>query len=187
MNANQPASAADDGSPAGERRPDADPDERTVVSRKVIEIVAALLVIAFGALIVIGATEHNRGWGDRGPEPGYFPFWIGLIIIAGGIGVLSQTLLKSSSGEVFLTRGGFKRLAAFSLPMVAFVALSIQAGFYAATMTYLLFVMIVQGGYRIASAFAVSLGTTATFFLLFEIWLRVPLLKGALEALVGIH
>ncbi len=180
-------SALDHGSPPAVQRLDDEPDERVVVSRKAMEIVTALLAMAFGAMIMIGAMEHNRGWGDRGPEPGYFPFWIGLIVIAGSVGVIAQAVFKRSNGEVFLNRGQLKRLAAFSLPMVAFVALSTQVGFYAATMAYLLFVMIVQGGYRIATALAVSVGTTLTFFLLFEIWLRVPLLKGPFEAFVGIH
>ena len=71
--------------------------------------------------------------------------------------------------------------------MMGFVILSIYLGFYIATMVYLLFVMIAQGGYRVITALAVSVGTAATFFTLFEIWLRVPLLKGPLEALVGMH
>lgn len=162
-------------------------DGNVLVKRRTVEIITALVAFGFGILVVIGALDHNRGWGDRGPEPGYFPFWIGLLVSAGSIGVFIQLLTKPTDGDVFLTRGQFRRLVAFSLPMIGFVISSIYLGFYIATMVYLLFVMIAQGGYRVITALAVSVGTAATFFTLFEIWLRVPLLKGPLEALVGIH
>ncbi len=164
-----------------------DDDGHVLVTRRAFEIITALAAFGFGVLVVIGALEHNRGWGDRGPEPGYFPFWIGLLVSAGAIGVFIQLLTKPNDDDVFLTRGQFRRLAAFTLPMIGFVLLSIYLGVYVATMAYLLFVMIAQGGYRVIAALAVSVGTAATFFTLFEIWLRVPLLKGPLEALAGIH
>lgn len=164
-----------------------DGDGSVLVTRRSFEIFTAIVAFGFGILVVIGALEHNRGWGDRGPEPGYFPFWIGLLVCAGAIGVFIQLLTKSNADEAFLTRGQFNRLATFTLPMIGFVLLSIYLGFYVATMAYLMFVMIAQGGYRVLAALAVSVGTAATFFTLFEIWLRVPLLKGPLEALAGIH
>ena len=39
-----------------------------------------------------------------------------------------------------------------------------------------------QGGYRWLSSIAVAIGTSAFFFLLLELWFKVPLLKGPLEA-----
>jgi hypothetical protein len=44
-----------------------------------------------------------------------------------------------------------------------------------------------QGGYRWLSSIAVAIGTSAFFFLLLELWFKVPLLKGPLEAALRIH
>ena len=47
--------------------------------------------------------------------------------------------------------------------------------------------MVVQGRYRLPRALAVSVGSAVIFYLIFEVWFRVPLLKGPLEALLKIH
>ena len=47
--------------------------------------------------------------------------------------------------------------------------------------------MRIQGRYRFAACLAVAIGTSAFFFIVLEVWFKVPLLKGPLEALVGLH
>ena len=83
--------------------------------------------------------------------------------------------------------GRFKGFAAFGLPLLGFVALALLLGFYVATAAYLAGVMRFQGRYRIASCIAVGVGTSAFFFVVLEVWFKVPLLKGPLEAFVRLH
>ena len=44
-----------------------------------------------------------------------------------------------------------------------------------------------SGGYRVPKAAAISLITAVVNYFLFEVWFQVPLLKGPVEALLGIH
>ncbi len=67
------------------------------------------------------------------------------------------------------------------------MAASVWLGFYVATILYLAGVMRVQGRYRWWMALAVAIGSAAFFYVVLEVWFKVPLLKGPLEAALGIH
>jgi hypothetical protein len=44
-----------------------------------------------------------------------------------------------------------------------------------------------HGGYAWTTAFAGGAAVMATFFLIFDVWFRVPLAKGPIEAALGIY
>lgn len=164
---------------------------RTLVTRRALEVVAALFAFAFGTTIILGALEYHVGWGDRGPEPGYFPFWMGLIVVVGSIGALFEALLsrRHADAPVAINADQARRIVTFLLPMVGFLALALvfKLGLYVAMVAYVLTVMLWQGRYRLPAALAVSLGTAAAFYFMFELWLHVPLMKGPIEAWFGLH
>lgn len=164
---------------------------RTLVTRRAIEVTAALLALAFGASIVLGALEYNVGWSERGPEPGYFPFWMGVVVIVGAVGALLEALLSRRAPDLpaAVNADQARRIAAFLLPMLGFLIASIvlKLGLYVGMVVYLLTVMLWQGRYRLPAAAAVSFGTAIVFFLMFERWLKVPLMKGPFEAWLGIY
>ncbi len=164
-------------------------DDAAIISRRALGIATALLTLAFGATIAVAALEFSIGWSDRGPAPGYFPFWIGLVIISGSLATLVQTWLDRSevSRSPALTRGQAQRALAFTVPMVGFVIVTHVLGLYVATIAYLFCVMSWQGGYGVPAAGAVSIGTALALYLMFDKWLLVPLAKGPLEAWLGIY
>lgn len=163
-------------------------EDRVILSRFTMELVTALAVLVAGVVVIVGAIEYDIGWDEAGPQAGYFPFYVGLIIVGASLGILAQTLLaRRGAAEGFLSRVQAQRVAAFFLPIVAFVVLSVLLGLYVATLVYLGAVMVWQGGYRLPFALGVSAGVTVFFFVLFEWWFKVPLLKGPLEPLLGIH
>ena len=40
----------------------------------------------FGAIVLVGSLQVGIGWGAEGPRPGFFPFYIGLLIIGSSAG-----------------------------------------------------------------------------------------------------
>jgi hypothetical protein len=165
-----------------------DPHERPLVSWFGLQLGAALGTLLFGAVIVLGAIEYNVGWDERGPEPGYFPFWMGLLVIVGSIGTLIETLLKRSSNTgTALTWAQAQRVASFVWPILGFLLATSVLGLYVAMILYLFTVMVLHGGYRIPSSLAVSVGSALMFYVLFDKWLKVPLMKGPIEAWLGIY
>ena len=71
--------------------------------------------------------------------------------------------------------------------MLAFVFLAHFLGLYVSLALYLFGAMVFQGGYRPLKAALISLASPLIFYAVFERWFQVPLLKGPLEALFGIH
>ena len=157
------------------------------MTRFAAETATALVTFALGIAVAFGAREYGTGWTAAGPEPGAFPLYVGLLVIAGSAGNLFFAWRTRRAGAPFLDVVQARRIAAFGVPMLGFVVLAVTLGFYVATAIYLCAVMRFQGGYRWLSAVAVALGTSLFFFVLLDLWFKVPLLKGPLEAFLRLH
>jgi len=159
-----------------------------MISRYTAEIGTATLTAGLGLAAVIGALEFGIGWGDAGPEPGAFPFYIGLLVVAASIGTLLQAVVRRQGLQsVFLHREEAKRVASFFVPMLAFVVMARLLGLYVATALYLAFVMWAQGKYRPVISIASGILAAIVFYLVLEVAFQVPLLKGPLEAALGLY
>ena len=80
--------------------------------------------------------------------PGYFPFYIGLILCISGVGIVYQALLgKNKNTEIFVDSEQLKRVLSVLLPAAVYV-LAIQfLGLYVASAIYIALFMIVLGKY----------------------------------------
>lgn len=158
------------------------------MTRSAAEIVTALVTLALGSAIAIGAYANGIGWTEGGPDAGTFPFYVGLLVMLASLGNLGWAWhRRDPHAPPFLTPAQARRVAAFGLPLLGFVALSLALGFYVATAAYLCAVMRWQGRYGWLPSVVVALGASAFFFAVLEVWFKVPLLKGPLEAALHIH
>jgi len=158
-----------------------------MISRFLAEIATAIVTAALGLTIVVGALEHGIGWSSAGPDPGAFPFYVGLLIVGASIGVAVQALVQRHGlAEPFIDGERARRMLAFFIPIVAFVPVAIFLGLYVAAAIYLFVVMIWQGRYHPLTALLVSIGVAAFFYVVLERGFQVPLLKGPLEAALGL-
>lgn len=158
--------------------------ERTGVPTFVVEAAVAVLVILFGLLVLIGSRNLGSGWTTDGPGAGYFPFYIGLITVISGAGTLYQALLgKKRNTEIFVDGPQIRRVLSVLVPAAVFV-LAIQVfGIYVASAVYIAGFMIVLGKFGRAKSIALGLAIAAFFFLMFEVWFKIPLHKGMLNPL----
>jgi hypothetical protein len=163
-------------------------NDRALVSRTSMEVVTALVTAAVGVAVMWGAVEYDIGWGDSGPAAGYFPFRIGILIVLGSLTNLILALRRAHTDKsTFVTFVQARRVLAFGLPIVGFVIISNFLGLYVATVLYLVFAMVFQGGYRPLFAIGLALAVAIAMRLIFPIWFKVPLLTGPLEALLGLY
>lgn len=159
-----------------------------MISRFTAEIATTTLTMGLGLVAAVGALEFGIGWGDAGPEPGAFPFYVGLLIIGASLGTLVQTIVgRRDTDIVFLSPEQARRVASFLLPMLAFVVVALLLGLYVAAVLYLTFVMRVQGGYRLVTSIASGIAAAVFFYVVLEVAFQVPLLKGPLEAALGLY
>src|ERR1043166_9425954 len=59
-----------------------------------IELGVAIIMISFGALIITGSLKVGIGWGDEGPKSGFFPFYLGVVIIMASIANLATSFMQ---------------------------------------------------------------------------------------------
>lgn len=158
-----------------------------MVTRFAAEIGTACATAAFGIVIVVGALEFGVGWGSAGPEPGAFPFYIGLLIAGASLATAIQSVAARRDLQVkILGAIEAKRVGSFIGPVVIFVAVAMALGLYVGTSLYLFAVMWLQGRYRVSIAAAVSVGVAIFFYLVLDVGFQVPLLKGPVEAAIGL-
>ena len=156
----------------------------TVVSTSTIELVVAAILLAFGIVVAYGSYQLGSGWTTDGPGAGYFPFYVGLLICIAGIGVFVQTLLaKNKRDDAFVDREQLQRVLSVFVPAVAYVGAVQVFGLYVASAAYITLFMVFLGKYKWLKSIVISLAVIVLFFLMFEVWFKVPLYKGSIDLL----
>ena len=163
---------------------------RAVGSTRTWEIIVAAAFLIVGAIVVWDSRRLGASWGSDGPQAGYFPFYIGAFIIVASIVNLYAALTSGEDGrKPFVFWGQLRMILIVLVPSVVYVALIVNPwlslGIYVASAIFIAFFMRYLGKYGWAKIAAVSVGTMVAFFLMFEVWFKVPLPKGPLEAAFG--
>lgn len=162
--------------------------ERSAASVKAVEIGVAALVFLFGAVIVFDSIRIGARWGEDGPQPGYFPFYVGLSICVASVTILVRALRDPAlAAKSFVSRESLKKILTVLVPTVVYVALIKYLGFYVASTLYIAYFMWALGRYPWIKIVPVAAGVSVVFFLIFEVWFLVPLPKGPLEAALGLN
>lgn len=153
----------------------------SVVSVRTMEIVTALMFIIVGVVVMVGSLKLGAKWGSDGPESGYFPFYLSLIILVCSSVTLIQSIrAKELSDESFVEKEPFRQVMAVLIPAALFV-LGVQLiGIYVAGVIYITFFMVWLGKYAVWKALAVGLGVSIVLYMMFEYWFQIPLPHGSL-------
>ena len=64
------------------------------ISTRTMEVAVALALLAVSALVVFDSYRLGARWGDDGPQSGYFPFYIGLLLGLSSLATLARVALK---------------------------------------------------------------------------------------------
>jgi hypothetical protein len=162
--------------------------DKSAVSLKAMEIAVALLFLLFGLVVCWDSYRLGAKWGSDGPQAGYFPFYIGLIIIACSLVTLVKAVrITAAKNPPFVLRGQLKMVTLVMLPTLVYVGLIHWLGIYVASTIYIALFMWWLGKYSWVKIVPVSVGVNVAFFLMFEIWFKVPLPKGPLETALGLN
>ncbi len=166
--------------------PSQSPDKanESVVSTTTIEMVVAAILLVFGIVVAYGSYQLGSGWTTDGPGAGYFPFYVGLLICIAGIGVFVQTLTAKDKGQAaFVDRAQLQRVLSVFIPALIYVGAVQVFGLYIASAFYIALFMVILGKYTWLKSIIISLSVIALFFLMFEVWFKVPLYKGSIDLL----
>jgi hypothetical protein len=159
-----------------------------MLTRNAAEIGTAMATGALGITAIVGALEFGIGWESSGPGPGAFPFYMGVLVTgASAVNLAKAVIGRHDLQDAFFDREQALRVAAFFGPIVLFVIGALYLGIYVATALYLTRSMWLQGGYRVALSALAGVATAVFFYIVLEYFFQVPLLKGPLEAAIGLY
>jgi hypothetical protein len=171
--------------PASET-PEHEPAEG-VVSVAVVDAVVAALVMVLGGVVLYGSRKLGSEWTTDGPGAGYFPFYIGVILLISGLGVLYESFNNpKAKHQIFVDRVQIVRVLQVLIPAVIYVGVVQLLGLYVASAIYIALFMVVLGKYSWIKSVVAALAVNVTFFLMFEVWFKVPLFKGNFDLLSGL-
>ena len=160
---------------------------RAAFRQKGAEVVVAALFLLAGAIVVYDSMRLGAKWAADGPEAGYFPFIVGVIIcVASAINLLAVFTWARDMDQTFVEVGQLKMVLAVLVPTSIYVALIGLVGIYVASIAFIAFFMRWLGKYAWWKLAAVSIGNSVFFFVIFEVWFKIPLPKGPIENWLGL-
>jgi putative tricarboxylic transport membrane protein len=159
-------------------------DEPSAASTKSLEIATALFFLVIGGLVMWDSYRIGAKWGDDGPQSGYFPFYIGLLMCIATLANLLSAL-RTRRSTSFVSKPKLKLVLAIFFPTLVYLVVMQFVGLYVSSAIFIAIFMRWQGKFSWLKSILTGLGTSIVLFAMFEIWFKVPLYKGPLEAAFG--
>ena len=161
---------------------------KAAIKTRTMEIAVAAFILLCGAIVIFDSARLGAKWGEDGPEAGYFPFYIGLLLcIASVVNLLSALAAARRDASDFVQLRALKLVFSVLIPTAIYVGLISPLGLYLASTVFIAFFMRWLGKYAWWVVAAVSIGNSVVFFVVFEVWFKIPLPKGPLEAALGLN
>ncbi|OLD39016.1 MAG: hypothetical protein AUI57_04840 [Candidatus Rokubacteria bacterium 13_1_40CM_2_68_8] len=151
---------------------------------RVADLATASVLILLGGVVVFDSIRIGIGWGTDGPKSGFFPFWLGVIMIATCVAIIARAWRRSTDTP-FVTRAQLVPVLKVLWPATLMVILVKPLGLYVASALYMGFYMRWVGRHGWVVVALCAIGVPVLTFLVFETWFLVPMPKGPLEAWLG--
>ncbi len=174
-------------SPAHDSGDPGEVDDSPTFSNRWPELLLALGLMAAAATVLFDAHRLGTGWDEfEGPKAGYFPFYVGCLLMASGAWIfLRQLFTWRSPSPEFGSRQQMGRVWSVIWPSGVFIGLISVLGIYVSSALLIAWFMWRHGTHRWAATAGVAVGVPLFFFIVFERYFLVALPKGPVEALLG--
>ena len=107
---------------------------------RAVDLAAASILILLGGVVVADSLRIGIGWGTDGPRSGFFPFWLGVIMISACAAICVQAWRRSTD-QPFVTRERLALVLKVLWPATVMVILITPLGLYVASALYMAFYM----------------------------------------------
>ena len=164
------------------------PEENSpaVVSTRTIEIIVCLMLLGLSAVLGYDNWRTGAGWDSTGPQPGYFPFYLAVILGGASLyGLIAAALSTELASQTFVTRAQLRRVLAVFVPTFLFCGVTQFLGLYVASFFLIAGFMRAIGKIALWKSVLTALVFTAVMFVTFDIVFDVIMPKGPLEAAFG--
>ncbi len=164
------------------------PDDASpsVVSRRTIEILVSLLLLGLAALLAYDNWQTGIEWDATGPQPGYFPFYLSVILGGASLyGLIAASLSRDAKSETFVTRAQLRRVMLVFVPTAAFCLATQFLGIYVASFVLVSCFMRFVGKIAWWKSLVTAIVFTGLMFVTFDVAFDVIMPKGPLERALG--
>ncbi len=141
------------------------------------EIAAVALGLAVAAVALWEALSLPIGT-LRSPGQGFFPLWLGVLLLLLSLALLGQTL-RARAAPGAHGEGRIGQVVGLVAALAAYTAILEPIGYPVATFLLVLYMVKITHPQRWPLALGVSLLAAAGSYLLFAVWLKVPLPPGS--------
>lgn len=164
------------------------PDENSpsVANVRSVELFTMALLLALALLLGWDNWRAGASWDATGPQAGYFPFYLSIILAGASLFGFVSVLLKSGEGrDTFVTRAQLRRVMQVFVPTLLFCAAMQWLGLYVASFLLIAGFMIFIGKLAWWKSLLTAFIFVAVMFVTFDIAFDVIMPKGPLEAAFG--
>lgn len=150
------------------------------------DIVVAAIMIGLGVLVGIDSLGRGAGWAADGPQAGFFPFLMAVLVVGGSVVVLIRALRsRAEAAGPFVLPGGLRPMLTVLLPAIGMVLLTEVLGLYLAAIVYLVGYVRWVGRFRWHVVLLVGVVVPIAFWVLFDKVFLVPMPKGMFGERLG--
>jgi putative tricarboxylic transport membrane protein len=154
------------------------------------DLIVSAVLILLGGVVLRDAVRLGFGWGLEGPQSGFFPFWLAVILLTVSGAIFIQAL-RQRADKPFVGPGQLEPVLKVLIPVIAFIVVTDPPGplpglgLYVAAALYLGFYMRWVGRHDWRAVVALSVVVPFVAFFIFEKWFLVPMPKGPIEDWFG--
>lgn len=155
-------------------------------------LIAGIVFFAFSVTVMI-ASWSMEYYSSIGPGPGFFPFWLSLILTLLVVIWIIQTIRsapksgnKEENNTLFPRGSGLLRLLSIVGALCFMIVLMEPLGFQLPMFAFLIFLLIVLGHVKIRTTIIISAIGSFGLFRVFTMLLDVQLPQSAIPFLAGI-
>ena len=157
-----------------------------MTSNRAVDVVVSLLLLALAGVLGYDNWRTGISWDATGPQPGYFPFYLAVLMAGACVyGLAKEYLARRQPSETFVTREQFTRVLQVFAPTLAFCVLTQWLGLYVASFLLIAGFMAWVGRIAWWKSIVTGLVFAVLMFVTFEIAFDVIMPKGPVEALFG--
>src|SRR5450759_1385685 len=121
-------------------------DSPAVSNIRRVETVVLLLLLALAMLLAWDNWRTGMGWDATGPQAGYFPFYLSIILAAACLwGLAKEFLMRKKTSETFVTRDQLRRVLQVFVPTLLFCLAMQWLGLYVASFLLIAAFMVLVG------------------------------------------
>ncbi len=147
------------------------------------DTIVALVIMAIGIIVLVDTAILGSGWGMSGPEPGFFPFYMGLGVVICSVFVFLRAFKAykkeaPGKGKRLIAKGGLAPILWVLIPSTGMVLLTELIGLHLATVIFLIFYMRAVGKIPWVNVVLIGLMLPLAVFIIFDKLFLIPMPEG---------